>query len=62
MTEPVQEPVNAAEEDPSVPPDADVGTSTAHGVPSATEGRVDAAAPDEEDGDAEAQVGLGPAD
>jgi hypothetical protein len=64
-----EEPVNAAEQDPTVDPDAEVGSSPEHGIASASdtataEQHEGEPAPHEERGtaDDEAEVGLGPAD
>jgi len=62
MTTPPQEPVNAAEEDPTVQPG---GQSDAHGVPTAQDPPVSEQVTDEDDlpddeSEDEVQVGLGP--
>jgi hypothetical protein len=64
-----EEPVNAAEQDPTVEPEAEVGSSEEHGIATASgaataEQHEGEPAPHEEAGTAEdeAEVGLGPAD
>ena len=61
MTTPPEEPVNAAEEDPTVPPDE---TSDSHGVGSADGPSVAAMISDEDDlpdeDGPEVEVGIGP--
>ena len=63
MTTPAEEPVNAAEEDPSTRPG---NSGDSGGVGTAQEPPVSALVTDEDDlpdqGDDEVQVGMGPAD
>lgn len=63
MSSPVEEPVNAAEADPTVSPDSLVGAADAHGVSSGTGFEaVDDLPGSDDDGEDEVEVGLGPED